>query len=116
MLRRALRARPLVGPGCRWKLALASLGMWGASQLVIASTAPGIAAPPVAASARSSIAQQPASPGTQGGGTFGASYHDLSTEQRALIDGLFQRAGTILGVKLDPRQRYDSAPLSSRTT
>jgi hypothetical protein len=72
---------------------------------------------PVVALARAASAQEPAGPrASRRDGTFGASYDDLSTEQRALIDGLFQRAGTILGVKLDPRQRYDSAPLSSRTT
>src|SRR5688572_30397944 len=48
--------------------------------------------------------------------TFGASYDDLNPEQRTLVDGLFQRAGAILGSTLDPRQRYNNAPLSSRTT
>lgn len=47
--------------------------------------------------------------------TFGASDADLSVEQRALVDGLFRRAGSILGVALDPRDSYDKAPLSSRT-
>ena len=49
-------------------------------------------------------------------GTFGASYDQLSQEQRALLDGFFRRAGTVLGVTLNPRERYDTAPLSSRTT
>jgi len=48
--------------------------------------------------------------------TFGASYADLSGEQRALVDDFFHRTSTILGVALDPRERYDDAPLSSRTT
>jgi len=73
---------------------------------------------PAASSSSAPIAQQPAAPGATSdrSGSFGQSYGDLSSEQRALIDGLFQRAGAILGVKLDPHQRYDSAPLSSRTT
>ena len=33
-----------------------------------------------------------------------------------LLDGFFRRAGAILGVTIDPRQRYDGAPLSSRST
>ena len=48
--------------------------------------------------------------------TFGAAYDQLSEEQRALLDGFFRRAGAVLGVTLDPRERYDTAPLSSRTT
>lgn len=48
--------------------------------------------------------------------TFGASYADLSREQRALVDDFFHRTSTILGVTLDSRERYDDAPLSSRTT
>jgi len=48
--------------------------------------------------------------------TFGASYADLSVEQRALVDDLFRRASAILGVTLDPDESYDKAPLSSRTT
>ena len=48
--------------------------------------------------------------------TFGASYADLSGERRALVDDFFHRTSTILGVTLDPRERYDDAPLSSRTT
>jgi hypothetical protein len=32
--------------------------------------------------------------------TFGASYADLSVEQRGLVDDLFRRAGSILGVTL----------------
>jgi len=48
--------------------------------------------------------------------TFRVSCVDLSDEQRAVIDDFFRRAGAILGVTLDPRERYDNAPLSSRTT
>jgi hypothetical protein len=48
--------------------------------------------------------------------TFGATYGELTDEQRLLLDGFFRRAGAILGVTLDPRQRYDAAPLSSRST
>jgi hypothetical protein len=48
--------------------------------------------------------------------TFGATYDELTDEQRVLLDGFFRRAGAVLGVTLDPRQRYDGAPLSSRTT
>jgi hypothetical protein len=48
--------------------------------------------------------------------TFGATYGELTDEQRLLIDGFFRRAGAILGVTMDPRQRYDAAPLSSRST
>ena len=53
---------------------------------------------------------------TQQPSTFGATYEQLSPEQRALLDGFFRRAGAVLGVTLDPRERYDAAPLSSRTT
>ena len=48
--------------------------------------------------------------------TFGATYDELTDAQRVLLDGFFQRAGAILGVTIDPRQRYDGAPLSSRST
>ena len=48
--------------------------------------------------------------------TLGATYDELTDEQRVLLDGFFRRAGAILGVTIDPRQRYDGAPLSSRST
>ena len=32
--------------------------------------------------------------------TFGATYEQLSPEQRALLDGFFRRAGAVLGVTL----------------
>ncbi len=48
--------------------------------------------------------------------TFGATYDELTDAQRVLLDGFFQRAGGILGVTMDPRERYDAAPLSSRST
>jgi hypothetical protein len=48
--------------------------------------------------------------------TFGATYGELTDEQRLLLDGFFRRAGAILKVTIDPQQRYDSAPLSSRST
>ncbi len=48
--------------------------------------------------------------------TFGATYDELTDAQRELLDGFFRRAGAILGVTIDPRQRYDDAPLSSRST
>ena len=63
---------------------------------------------PVPAVAQERPAGQPA--------TFGATYDELTDEQRGLLDGFFRRAGAILGVTMDPRQRYDAAPLSSRST
>ena len=53
---------------------------------------------------------------TQQPSTFGATYEQLSPEQRALLVTFFRRAGAVLGVTFDPRERYDAAPLSSRTT
>jgi hypothetical protein len=47
---------------------------------------------------------------------FGATYDALTDEQRGLLDGFFRRASAVLGATLDPRERYDGAPLSSRTT
>ncbi len=79
---------------CRWILALLSL-------LVCVAIDP--------ATAAAQTVQEPKE-------TFGASYADLSVEQRALVDDLFRRASAILGVTLDPRESYDKAPLSSRTT
>jgi len=95
MSRRPERGSWSFAKGFVWTLALAWLLFWGV-QLAPAS----------------------AQTGTSGDQdrTFGASYDDLSSDQRALIDGFFLRAGAILGVRLEPRQRYNSAPLSSRTT
>lgn len=49
-------------------------------------------------------------------GQFGADYNDLNDAQRALVDGIYQRIGQIVGKTLDPREAYNRTPLSTRTT
>jgi hypothetical protein len=74
---------------------------------------PGLAACLLAASIAGGFAQERQVEPPQ---TFGATYDELSDAQRVLLDGFFQRAAGILGVPINPRERYDAAPLSSRST